>query len=145
MKPKIRTLETKALETISEELSKAATKMEQQDFKGAEKHYLKIWQLLPEPKYSWDFSEAALLALAEFYRDTQKYEEARAWIGRLFDNCEVLPFESRPFLVAGTIEFEAGALEEARKHFEKALAVGKERAFAGANSKYLNFLKQKKR
>jgi tetratricopeptide (TPR) repeat protein len=111
-------------------------------FEEAEAHYLKMWELFPEPKYDWDWSQQILNAIAEFYLEWQKYDKALFWANEVF-KCGPLPGDGSPYLFLGKIYYEAGDLDEARRQLTKAFQLSGRRTFQGEDPKYFRFLKEK--
>jgi tetratricopeptide (TPR) repeat protein len=117
----------------------------QGDFVAAETYYLSAWEKIPEPKFSWDVSESTLRSVARFYRNASRFEEAKAWMNKLFDSGSIAPYDAEPCLLLGTIHYEAGELDLARKYLQEADRISKGRAFQDQDPKYYKFLKQKQK
>jgi tetratricopeptide (TPR) repeat protein len=140
--PGIRDLDPAIIEQVDAEINKGYELKQRGDFVGAEKHYRKAWDLVPDPKYNWDISDSILLRIARFFRDKKDFDEAKRWIRLVFDHCVILPGEGQPDLIAGTIYYEAGERDLARKYLERAYKISKGRSFQTEDIKYLKFVKE---
>jgi len=97
------------------------------------------WDMIPEPKLGWDISTIAVLLIAKFYRSIGDYTKAHEWADR-FLTLEHLPGDGAPFILKGSIYYEAGDLAAAREWLKKGLEVGRRRAFSGEDPKYLRLV-----
>jgi tetratricopeptide (TPR) repeat protein len=140
----VRQLDKERDEIIRAEIGKAYHFKNGGHWEEGEKHLINAWQLYPEPKYNWDYSEMSLYIIAEFYLDWKKYDQAKKWAQEVF-KCEPEPGDGTPYLFLGKIHYEEGELDEARKYFEKAHEVSGRRVFQGEDPKYFKFLKEKRK
>ena len=99
------------------------------------------WKELPEPKFGWDVSKSYAHALALVYRDTNRYHEALSIMSELFKSGTVKSHQDQPYFITGTIYFEMGDVENARKWLEEANRISKGRCFRDEPEKYERFLK----
>ncbi len=108
----------------------------------AEKYFLEIWELLPDPKTEYDRAQSLSRGLVTFYRDTKQFEKANRWLGVMREAYGPGPNESAEFLAA-TVYFEAGDLDRAFRIFDAQFKQYKQRPFQGENKKYLEFYKRR--
>lgn len=94
------------------------------------------WGRLPDPKFDWDVSQSYVHALALIYRDTHRYSEGLALMKDLFTSGTVLEYEDRPRFVLGTIYFDMGDIEEARRWLIEANRISRGRCFRDEPEKY---------
>lgn len=125
-----------------QEISAGAAQVAAGNFEGAETHYMKAWDLLPEPIYDWDCSEITLYRIADFYLKWGKFETALSWANLVF-NTNPLPGDGSPYVTIGAIHFEAGHLDAAYENFKKAVSLSKQRVFQGVDKKYFEFYLQR--
>lgn len=134
-------LEKNIDEAILAERNAAYALRKQGDYQHAEGHYLKAWDLFPEPKYEWDSSQITIYRIADFYLEWKKFEQARHWAERVFKT-NPLPGDGTPYVVLGKVYFESDEKELALENFKKAFSLAGKRAFEGEEKKYLDFLKK---
>jgi tetratricopeptide (TPR) repeat protein len=115
----------------------------QNNFTEAEVLLLKIWNLLPEPKFGWGNTNNLLYGIVDFYRRWGKHEVAKKWIAKALEQ-DLQPHEYIQYLEAGKTYFEAGEFDTARGYFEKAFKISGARGFSGEDPKYLKFYREKK-
>jgi tetratricopeptide (TPR) repeat protein len=108
----------------------------------AEKYFLEIWELLPDPKTEYDRAQSLSRGLVTFYRDTKQFEKANRWLGVMQEAYGPGPDESVEFLAA-TVHFEAGDLDRAFRIFDAQFKQYKQRPFQGEDKKYLEFYKRR--
>lgn len=101
------------------------------------------WESLPEPKFDWDVTQSYVLAFAGIYRDAQHYHQGIRLIEGLFSSGTVLPYEDRPRFVLGTIYYELGDLDNAKKWLSEASKISKGRCFREEPEKYRNLIMKK--
>lgn len=112
------------------------------NFEAAEIHYLRAWDLFPEPKYEWPSSMITLYKIGKFYQNWGKYEKATEWVEKVF-NVDLLPGDPGPYVVLGSIAYDAGKLENAFQHFQKAYAIAGKRGFQRIDKKYFEFFRKR--
>lgn len=127
---------------VTAERNKAFEFKKQNNYQSAEKHYLKAWELLPEPKYDWDSSQILIYRISDFYLEWRKFEQALAWAKQVFDT-KPLAGDGTPYITLGRIYFEAGDMDQAFSNFEKAFELAGKRAYDGEDKKYLEFYKKR--
>lgn len=98
------------------------------------------WDLLPDPKFEWDVSKSYTHAMAVRYRDAKKYDEAIRLMKSLFESNTVKPYQDEPYFIMGTIFYEKGDLDEARRWLKKANEISNGRCFQGEPEKYKNLI-----
>ena len=115
-----------------------------EDFEGAIAEYNKAWELLPDPKNSWNASTWILAAIAD----------ALFMSGYLTSAREALEFAmtcpdaiGNPFLHMryGQVLLDAGELDAAAEELMRAYMAGGEEVFDSENARYLDFLKTRAR
>jgi tetratricopeptide (TPR) repeat protein len=94
------------------------------------------WAQLPEPKFDWDVSKSFVHAYATLYRDAGRYDEAVRLMEMLFASGTVKPHQDRPYFILGTIYYEMGRLEDARRWLGEANSISKGRCFKDELEKY---------
>lgn len=94
------------------------------------------WSRLPEPKFDWDVSKSYTHSLATLYRDANRFGDAIALMEALFASGTVLPHQDRPAFVFGTIYYEMGDMENARRWLGEANRISKGRCFREEPEKY---------
>lgn len=94
------------------------------------------WSRLPEPKFGWDVSKSYTHALALLYRDAKMFSEGIKLMESLFASGTVLAHQDRPYFVLGTLYYEAGDLENARRWLGDANRISKGRTFRDEPEKY---------
>lgn len=94
------------------------------------------WSRLPEPKFGWDVSQSYVHALALMYRDSARFADGVALMDALFASGTVLEYEDRPRFVLGTIYYEMGDMENARRWLGEANRISKGRCFREEPEKY---------
>lgn len=108
------------------------------DLAGAEPYLLQMWQMFPEPKFNWDWSQSYLTSIAGFYFEWKRFAEAEHWAREVF-KCEPLPNDPGPYILLGKIYLEWGKQDLAAENLVKAFDMGGRRGFAGEDPKYLKF------
>ena len=127
---------------ITVERNKAHNYKKNYDYESAEIHYLKAWDLLPEPKYDWDVSQILIYRISDFYLEWKKFETAIEWAKQVFRTSPSAS-DGTPHIVFGKIYFESGNVDLALDNFIKAYEVAGKRAFEGEDPKYLKFYREK--
>lgn len=94
------------------------------------------WRKLPDPKFSWDVSKSFAHALAETFRDAGVHDKALSVMNELFTSGTVMPHQDRPAFVLGTIYYEMGDMENARRWLSEANRISKGRCFRDEPEKY---------
>lgn len=94
------------------------------------------WARLPEPKFGWDVSKSYTHALATLYRDAGRFGEAVTLMTALFASGTVQPHQDRPHFILGTIYYEMGDMENARRWLGEANRISKGRCFRDEPEKY---------
>lgn len=107
----------------------------------AEQCMLNAWDSIPDPKYDWDISQITVIRIAKFFRGIHRFDAARRWAEDV-KKCNPSPGDAEPFILAGSIEYEAGNMVEAERLFNAAFALGGKRGFQGEDPKYLSLVKQ---
>lgn len=130
-------------DAIDAQLIRSYEKLQSGDFSGAVQDAEAAWAAVPEPKFDWDVSMSFAHALAETYRDAGLYPRALGMMEALFASKTVEPYEDGPRFIMGTIYFEMGDEENARKWFAEANQISKGRCFRDEDKKYLDFFKSK--
>ncbi len=131
-------------EAIFAECDAGSTESDAGNFELAEKHYLKSWDMFPEPKFAWNSSQVRLYAISNFYLRTKQPEKALEWAELVF-RTEQLEGDGTPHLIVGIIQFEMENLDRAYHCFRDAFAISGKRTFQGFDKKYLNFYLAKAR
>lgn len=103
---------------------------------------LAAWAKLPEPKFGWDVSKGYTHALAGLYRDAKHFREAVALMEALFASGSVRSHQDRPYFVLGTIYYEMGDMEQARRWLSEADRISKGRCFREQPEKYRAVVKK---
>ncbi|MBR0565975.1 hypothetical protein J5J83_07590 [Azoarcus sp. L1K30] len=98
------------------------------------------WHSLPEPKFGWDVSKSYTHAYASLHRDAGVFDEAIKVMKALFASGTVRPNQDRPHFILGTIYYEMGDLENAKRSFAEANRISKGRCFNEEPEKYLSTL-----
>jgi hypothetical protein len=98
------------------------------------------WNSLPEPKFEWDVSKSFAHALAGIYRDTGDFSKGISLMDAMFASGTVKPHQDGPRFVLGTLYFEKGDFENARKWLKEANKISKGRCFEGQPPRYKEFL-----
>ena len=114
----------------------------QNNFADAEKYLLQIWDLIPEPKFTWGNTNSLLYGIVDFYRRWGKHEVAKKWIAQALSQ-DLQPHQYVQYLEAGKTYYEAGELEVAKEYFAKAFNIAGARGFSGEDPKYLKFFREK--
>jgi hypothetical protein len=104
----------------------------------AESHFLDAWNALPDPKLEQDYAQSLSWGLTTFYKGTNQFEKAKAWLDTVRRAYGPGPNDSVEFLAA-TVAFDAGDLEEAFRIFHVLFLKFGTRPFEGHDSKYLDF------
>ena len=99
------------------------------------------WQSLPEPKFGWDVSKSYAHAYASLLRDAGVFDEGIKIMRALFESGTVKPHQDRPHFILGTIYYEMGDIENARRSLGEANRISKGRCFDGEDEKYFSLLK----
>lgn len=110
-------------------------------YESAEIHYLKAWELFPEPKYDWDSSQITIYRISDFYLEWKKFDRALNWAELVFKT-NPLPGDGTPYIMVGKIYFESGNKELALQKFQKAFSLAGKRAFDGEDKKYYEYSKK---
>lgn len=110
------------------------------DKQSATKLVEEAWSKLPDPKFGWDVSKSFAHAVAELYRDTGNFSAALKVMNNLFLSGTVKPYQDGPYFILGTIYFELGDLENAKKSLIKAAKISKGRCFNGEPEKYKSII-----
>ena len=122
-----------------QELYDQATELEEQgEMKAAGELYLKAWEMLPEPKNSWDASAQYADITAEFFLEAGDVDRALEF-SRIALESDITDFDPAKHRTAGKAEFEAGNREKAMELFRVAYERGGKRAFANEDPKYFKF------
>ena len=106
------------------------------DVAAAVKSGEEAWARLPEPRFGWDVSQSYVHALALMYRDARRFADGVALMNALFASGTVLDYEDRPRFVLGTIYYEMGDMENARRWLNEANKISKGRCFRDEPEKY---------
>ncbi|PZT42453.1 hypothetical protein A7X92_03075 [Stenotrophomonas maltophilia] len=116
------------------------------DIAEAEHCFLENWDMIPEPKSSYDHAQSSSYGIAVFYRDTAQFEKARAWamVARDIYGQGEASSEYMDELLA-TIEFESGNLDAAYALFEPQHRKYGRRAFEGHEKGFIDFIKSRKK
>lgn len=114
----------------------AKQQLESGDIPSALRSAAEGWSQLPEPKFSWDVSKSFTHAYATLYRDAARYNEAIGLMEMLFASGTVKPHQDRPYFILGTIYYELGDLESARRWLGEANRISKGRCFRDEPEKY---------
>ncbi len=125
-------------EAIFAECEAGATERDAGNFELAERHYLKSWDMFPEPKFGWNSSQVRLYAISDFYLGWRQLEKALEW-AILVLKTELLEGDGTPLLKVGIIQFEMENLDAAYDSFRRAFTISGKRTFQGFDRKYLNF------
>jgi hypothetical protein len=119
------------------------------DLAGAEARFLEAWDLIPEPKVEWDYSQSLSSGFVTFYRDTGQPAKALPWIDTVAAIYDASPAsETHVAMFRGTVLFEMGDLDGALEAFRPQFEKHGKRPFAGEDPKFLKFVTsrlQKKR
>jgi tetratricopeptide (TPR) repeat protein len=116
--------------------------LKQGDAARAEEHFLAAWDLVPEPRTSYDYGQVLSRGLVNFYRDTGQFEKAKRWVAVVRDAYGSQHDPSVEFL-AGTVHYDAGELDEAFDRFDEIFKEFGQRPFQGARPDYLKFYKRR--
>jgi len=100
------------------------------------------WARFPEPRFDWDVSQSYVHALATLYRDAGMYPQAIALMQSLLQSGRVESFEDGPYFVMGTIYFEMGDLENAKRFLGEANRISRGRCFRDEPVKYRDLIKK---
>lgn len=116
------------------------------DIAEAEHRFLESWDMIPEPKSSYDHAQSSSYGIAVFYRDTAQFEKVRAWamVARDIYGQGEASSEYMDELLA-TIEFESGNLDAAYALFEPQHRKYGTRAFEGHEKGFIDFIKSRKK
>ena len=125
-------------DAIFAECDAGATESDAGNFELAEKHYLKSWDMFPEPKFGWNSSQVRLYAISDFYLHWKQLKKALEWATLVFKT-ELLEGDGTPQLKVGIIQFEMEDLDAAYDSFRGAFTISGKRTFQGFDKKYLNF------
>ncbi|VTS08472.1 tetratricopeptide repeat protein [Tuwongella immobilis] len=100
--------------------------------------FQKAWQLLPEPRWSWDAGLWILGALGDVYFLNEDFAEAATALREAMQHYPEAP--DNPFLCLrlGQCLAELGELEEARQWLTSALETEGEEIFEGEDPRYLD-------
>jgi tetratricopeptide (TPR) repeat protein len=109
---------------------------------AAETHFLSAWDLIPEPKNTYDYAQSLSGGLTVFYRDTKQNEKAKKWLEIMRQMYSSSNDEHVEF-TAATIYFQAGQFDLAFTIFDKQFKKFKARPFEGEDKKYLEFYKKR--
>jgi tetratricopeptide (TPR) repeat protein len=140
----VKPLEKAIVDQVYAEMREGYARLKDGKPDEAEQHFLRAWALIPEPKLGWDISQITVIRIAKVYRSLKKFLEALRWARDVF-KCKPLPGDAEPYILLGSIHFEAGELDAAREHFQKAFDLAGKRGFEGEDPAYLKFLKEKKK
>lgn len=106
---------------------------------------LSAWQLIPEPRVTYDRAQGTLGAIVSNYRDTGRADEARHWIPTLRTAYgDGVAGKAHVDFIEATVLMELGHLDEAFSLFESLHKQYGRRPFQGTNSKYLKFYQTRK-
>jgi len=129
---------------IDDLLREAGQTHKKGDSTKSEQLRLKAWDLLPEPKLSWDFySNIMPRNNLFFYRDTQQFDKAQHWLDITRESYgpgrnDVVEF------FAATLWLEMGENDKAFDEFDRQYKALKKRPFEGKDPKYLTFYLSRK-
>ena len=117
--------------------------MNRGEMEKVEECYMRLWALLPEPKYDWSDSSSMITGLALFFLKTNQHQKALAWIPNL------IPLNSSGFfpfydILIGRIYLESGQQAEATRWFQKIFDHAGKDAFREDNRRFLEFVQPKK-
>jgi len=125
-------------------LREAGLAERKRDFTKCEELQLKAWDLLPEPKLSWDFySNIMPRDNLLFYRDTQQFDKAQHWLDITRKSYGPGRDDSVEFFAA-TLWLEMGENNKAFDEFDRQYKALKKRPFEGKDPKYLAFYLSRK-
>jgi len=125
-------------------LRQAGEKERAGDFSASEMYSIEAWNLLPDPKFCWNFySNIIPRDNLIFYRDTKQFDKAEHWLAITRetygpDRNEVIEF------LSATLWFEMGEFDKAFEEFDLQYKSFKTRPFQGHDKKYLDFYLSKK-
>jgi tetratricopeptide (TPR) repeat protein len=115
----------------------------QGDVRAAEEAFIKAWDVLPEPKFDYDYAQSMASGLVTFFRDTRQFEKAENWLELTKPSYGA---DNPAMLWAGaTLSYEAGKLDEAFGLFDRLHKAFGERPFQGYDQKYLKFFRERAR
>lgn len=100
--------------------------------------YTKAWDILPAPKDKWDLYSGWISgSMSSAYLSKNDLKKSKEWA--------LIQFRARSSAIStaeiinlGVVCFELGQKNEAMEWFDKAYAIGKDRAFKEFDKKYIN-------
>jgi hypothetical protein len=113
------------------------------DLEAAEASFLAAWQAIPEPRLEYDQAGNMSRSLVMFYRDTKQFDKTYAWLKIMREAYG--PQDPSVEFMAGIVNYEAGALDEAFKSFDALFKQYKKRPFEGEDPKYRDFYLQRRK
>jgi len=111
---------------------------EKGDFATAEKYVLACWNVIPDPKLTYDHAQSMTADLVMFYRDIGQLQKARQWLPLAREAYGPEPDTYIEF-IAATVHYHAGELDEAFALFNDLFKAYKTRPFQGEKPEYLAF------
>jgi tetratricopeptide (TPR) repeat protein len=136
-------LPEEALEILKQNSKAGREAWKSGDFALAEKHFVRAWVAIPEPKHDYDYAQSLTSGLVVFYRDTKQNDKAKKWLEEMRRSYGSTQNDYVDFMAA-TIHFEIGELDLAFVIFDNQFKKFKNRPFEGEDKKYLEFYKKRK-
>jgi tetratricopeptide (TPR) repeat protein len=104
------------------------------------------WDLIPEPKASWDYYPQSLaVAFVEDYTDQGRIDDAKKWIETCYDVYgDLTRSEHYTLMIEGVALYKLGLKEEAYKVFSRVFDLFGRQGFKGEHLEYLEFLLKKR-
>lgn len=104
---------------------------------------IKVWSLVPEPKYGWDSSLSYMRAMVKVLRQSGSYGEAIEILNGHLTSDYYRDYEYHPHFLLGTVYYAIGQLESAKLHFKEAHKIGGMRCFQGEPPEYKQLIRGK--
>jgi tetratricopeptide (TPR) repeat protein len=123
-------------------LTKSGEFLREGNMHESERLSLEAWDLLPEPKLSWEFySNIIPRDNMLFYRDTKQFDKALQWLEITRTSYSSTPEHPNQVVEfqAATIYFEMGRLDDAYTIFDRQYKTWKRLPFKGKDNKYIDF------
>lgn len=108
------------------------------DLATAEKYVLACWNVIPDPKLSYDHAQSLTADLVMFYRDIGQPQKAKEWLPLAREAYGPEPDTYVEF-IAATVHYLAGELDQAFDLFDGLFKTYKTRPFQGEKPEYLSF------
>lgn len=131
---------------INEAARKARPFWQSNDFKGALPHMLKAWDLIPEPKTSWDFfAQTMSRTFVSAYTKTGDFANARAWVKIMRESYDAPQVGDEPTVDFCEAEFlyHADEKDRAFEIFDQLYKQYKKRPFQEEDKALWDFYKKR--